>query len=191
MRLFIALDLPEKVRQALDGLIAQLQPKCPSARWVRPEGIHVTLKFIGYTDASKLDALLAALAPVGSAHPVEMKFRGLGFFPNERRPQVLWCGVEAAKDLAELAAKIELALAPVNVPRESRPFAPHLTLARLQPGETSRAEMDELFRAAEEMKKQSFGSARATEFYLYESILKRSGAEYKRLHTFPLVKGPA
>jgi RNA 2',3'-cyclic 3'-phosphodiesterase len=191
VRLFVALDLPLNVRQELEQLVAQLSPKCPSARWVRPEGIHITLKFIGYTDAKKLDALLAALEPIRSPRPLELEFRGLGFFPNERRPRVLWCGVEAPKELAELVADIELALESMNVPPESRPFVPHLTLARFDSGEVGRAEMESLARAAEERKAHSFGSARATEFYLYESVLKRSGAEYKRLHTFPFLKGPA
>ena len=187
MRLFVALDLPEETRRTLAGLIARLRPICPSGRWARPEGIHVTLKFIGHADEKKLGAFESALAPVRSAQPVEMEFRGLGFFPHERRPRVLWCGAEASKNLAKLAADAERALEPLNVPLEAHPFVPHLTLARLQPGETTREELEGLVRAAGEMEIQSFGSARAEEFHLFESVLKPSGAEYKRLRSFRFV----
>ena len=191
MRLFVALDLPEETRRALAKLIARLRPICPSGRWVRPEGIHVTLKFIGHADENKLGVIESALAPVRSDEPVEIEFRGLGFFPNERRPRVLWCGAEASKNLAKLAADAERALEPLNVPAESRPFVPHLTLARLQPGETNSGELEGLVRAAGEIETQTFGLARADEFHLFESVLKPSGAEYKRLRTFRFAGGPA
>ncbi len=107
MRLFVALDLPEEVRQELRDLIERLSKVCPDARWVRPEGIHITLKFIGHVDAAKADSIRQALEPIRSDRPVEMQFRGLGFFPNERRPRVAWCGVEGSSNLAKLAADIE------------------------------------------------------------------------------------
>jgi len=93
MRLFVALDLPQEVRQKFRELIATIQKECPNARWVRPEGIHVTLKFIGYIEDKDLDSIRAALAPIRLEAPVEIAFRGLGFFPNERPPalcSVVW-----------------------------------------------------------------------------------------------------
>src|SRR5271168_3748840 len=130
MRLFIALDFPDAVRRALRELIARLKPESAGARWVRPEGMHVTLKFLGETGEEKLVPLKAALAKIHSAEPVDMHFRGLGFFPNERRPRVIWCGVEATPNLADLAGAVESALEPLGIPRETRAFTPHLTLAR-------------------------------------------------------------
>jgi 2'-5' RNA ligase len=191
VRLFVALDLPQAVRQDFRELIARLKKDCPGARWVRPEGIHVTLKFIGNTDEKNFNSICAALAPIRSEQSVEMEFRGLGFFPNERRPRVLWCGVEASASLASLAADIGRALEPLGMPRESREFVPHLTLARLQPGKDSPKDVQNLVRAAHEVEKRSFGSARAMEFYLFESILKPTGAEYKRLQAFVFAKGSA
>jgi 2'-5' RNA ligase len=183
MRLFIALDLPAEVRQALDGLIARLRRQCREARWARTEGMHLTLKFIGWldpADANKFDTLRAALAAVRS----DMPFRGVGFFPNARRPRVAWCGVEASPNLAQIVADIESALEPLGIPRENREFVPHLTLARFN----SPKGLEPLIRAADELKSCDFGSARETEFYLYESILKRSGAEYRKVETYPFVK---
>ncbi|MGA8768629.1 MAG: RNA 2',3'-cyclic phosphodiesterase, partial [Candidatus Acidiferrales bacterium] len=136
MRLFVALELPGEVRQTLGDLIARLKPQCRAAKWVRPEGMHMTLKFIGHAiadgDAKKLDATRAALAAVKSGEPVEMRYRGVGFFPDARRPRVVCCGVEASANLAQLAADIERALEPLGIPREDRAFVPHLTLARFK-----------------------------------------------------------
>src|ERR1700692_971835 len=108
MRLFVALEIPAAVRENLAGLIDELRGADASssknkARWVRPENLHVTLKFIGNVDADKLDSIRNALAEVRSEGGVELNFRGLGFFPNEKRPRVFWAGIEASANLAPLA----------------------------------------------------------------------------------------
>ena len=183
----MALDLTDEIREALREPIAKLKPLAKAARWLCPEGMHVTLKFIGHVDASKLDAIRAALGTVQSNAPVEMEIRGVGFFPDERRPRVLWCGIETSPNLAPLAAEIERTLEPLGIPREERKFTPHLTLARLR---DSRG-VDNLVRNAEEMKSRVFGSARASEFHLFESVTKPSGAEYRKIESYPFVKGAA
>jgi RNA 2',3'-cyclic 3'-phosphodiesterase len=185
MRLFIALDLPDEVRRALAQLIAQLKPTCGSARWVRPDSMHLTLKFLGETDQEKLDAIRAALATIHSAQAVALDFRALGFFPNEFKPRVMWTAVEASPNLSDLVAALEAALEPIGFPRESRAFVPHLTLARFNSAEGT----ENLVRAADALKSYDFGSARESEFHLFESVLKRSGSEYKKLATFPFVQG--
>lgn len=187
MRLFVALDLRDEVRQHMRELIARLKPKFPKAKWVRPEGMHITLKFIGYVDEEKAHSIAAALHKIHLTDPVDMTFRGVGFFPNERSPRVMWCGIEASPNLAELAAAIETKLEPLEIEPESREFAPHLTLARIP--EPKRA--GKLVQAASELKTHSFGRAREFEFYLFESVLKPTGAEYKRLQTYLFVKGRA
>jgi 2'-5' RNA ligase len=184
VRLFVALDFPDEVRNAIRDLIARLKPLARNARWVRPEAMHITLKFIGETDAAKVASIRAALAPIHSPQSVDMHFRGVGFFPDERRPRVAWCGVEASANLAELAAGVECALELLGISRESRAFVPHLTLARFQ----SPGRLDELIRAAKESATLEFGTAREMEFHLIESILKPSGAEYRRVATYAFVK---
>ncbi len=187
MRLFVAFDLPNEVRSALGELIAQLKPLCRAARWARPEGMHVTLKFIGHAiaggDAEKLDAVRAALAAVKSSEPVDMRYRGVGFFPDARRPRVMWCGVEASTNLAQLAADIELRLEPLGIPRETRAFVPHLTLARFKSPEG----VDALARSATEWASRDFGSARETRFHLFESLLKPGGAEYRKIESYSFI----
>jgi 2'-5' RNA ligase len=191
VRLFVALDFPDAVRHTLRELIARLKPACHGAKWVRPEAMHITLKFIGEVDANKLEPIRAALVSVHSTEPVDVQFHGLGFFPNECRPRVLWCGMEASPNLAELATAVERALVPLGIPAESRDFVPHLTLARFNSEGGARVDLDALVRAAGGLKSYDFGRTRETVFHLIESVLKPEGAEYKRVETFPIVKGSA
>jgi 2'-5' RNA ligase len=180
MRLFVALDIPEDVRSALAAYTATLRPACRNARWVRIDGLHITLKFIGETPEEMTEAIKAALASIPSRGPISITFRGLGFFPDERRPHVLWAGVKAGAELAALAAAVEAALTPLGIAREDRAFAPHLTLARL---ETPRilATFQETVKNAGRL---AFGRTTAEEFHLYQSVLKPGGSEYTRLATF-------
>lgn len=184
MRLFVALDIPDAVRRALRELMARLKPECSDARWVRPEGIHITLKFLGEIDGSKLDSIKSALSSLHFGELVQLDFRGLGFFPNEFHPRVIWCGVEASPNLATLAASVNRAVQLLGLPAESRAFTPHLTLARFD----SDKSLDTLVRAANNLKSYDFGSARQSEFYLYQSVLQRGGAQYTRLATFPFAE---
>jgi len=185
VRLFVALDLPEPVRHAITELIAKIQPKSRTARWIRPENLHITLKFIGHVGNEKLSPIQTALSSIRAAQPIELHFRGMGFFPNEHRPRAFWCGIAASPILAELAANIDRALVPLGVEAETRPFAPHLTVARFKSDEGIR----EVVHAANDMKSTDFGAAFETNFHLYESLLKSTGAQYNRLASFPFVGG--
>ena len=187
VRLFVALDLSPEIREALRNPVEELKPLAKSARWTRPEGMHVTLKFIGNVDAGKLAPVREALTGVRSEAPVEMRVRGMGFFPDARRPRVLWCGIEASANLAPLAAAAERALESLGIPPEERKFTPHLTLARVNDSRR----LAGLIRAVESMRSREFGSARATEFHLFESVTRPSGAEYRKVESYPFVKGAA
>lgn len=185
MRLFVALDLPDQVRHAITELIAKLQPKSRAARWIKPENLHITLKFIGHVPNEKLSPIQAALSPIHTSEPVELYFRGVGFFPKEHRPRAFWCGIASSPNLAELAANIDRALVPLGIDAETRPFTPHLTLARFKSDEGIR----EVVQAATDMKSTDFGAATETNFHLYESLLKSTGAQYNRVASFPFVGG--
>jgi 2'-5' RNA ligase len=192
VRLFVALEIPPPVRENLAALINDLRAAdAPSsknrARWVRAENLHVTLKFIGPVDAVKLDAIRAALAEVRSDAEVELRFRGLGFFPHDRRPRVLWAGVEGSPNLPLLAREIESRLARLGVPPERREFAPHLTVARFDPPGI----FEKLRAAAQRNTAREFGIVRTGEFHLFESKTRPTGAEYTRLSSFSLVKAEA
>lgn len=182
MRLFVALSISAQVRESLASLLTELRRADSKPRCVNPENLHVTLKFIGHIADQKLPTILEALRTIAGPSPIALEFRGIGFFPNDRRPLVVWAGIQAAPVLAALADRVDQSLAAGGLPRETRPFAPHLTLARFkEPG------MSESLRALlAKCRDLSFGNQIATEFHLMESKTKSSGAEYTTLHSFPL-----
>jgi RNA 2',3'-cyclic 3'-phosphodiesterase len=192
VRLFVALEIPAAVRENLAGLIGELRgadvaSSRNKARWVPAENLHVTLKFIGHVDGGKLDAIRAALAEVGSDSAVELRFRGLGFFPSEKRPRVLWAGIAASPNLAPLARAMDARLEKLSIARETREFSPHLTLARFDPPGIS----EKLRAAAVQNAQREFGVVRSDEFQLFESKTRPNGAEYTRLTSFRFAKAEA
>jgi len=187
MRLFVALELPAAVRENLVALLKALRAVSPQTRWVRPENLHLTLKFIGEVPETEFAVIRNALAAARSDQPVALEFRGLGFFPNEKRPRVFWAGIEASPNLKTLAAEIDRAMEKLGIPCEQRPFSPHLTLARFEPPELP----EKLRSAIEENAAREFGSFRTNQYQLIESKLKPSGAEYTTLESFPFAAAEA
>jgi RNA 2',3'-cyclic 3'-phosphodiesterase len=190
MRLFVAVEISPAVRDNLATLTKLLKAvETPATgkrtRWVRPENLHVTLKFIGEADPTKLDAIAAVLSPIRSEQAAEVRFHGLGFFPNEKRPRVLWVGIDGSPNLTVMACEIDQGLATLGFPREKRAFTPHLTLARFEPPGIS----DGLRAVVRQSALRDFGALRTGEFHLIESKLKPSGAEYTTLHSFPFAAG--
>ena len=183
MRLFVALEIPSEARGNLAALIRELRTIAPQEKWVRAENLHVTLKFIGEVPLEKLGPIRHALGSLRSDSLVKLDFRGLGFFPNEKHPRVFWAGIEATPNLKKLAADIELATERLGIPREQRPFSPHLTLARFD----ARKLPEKLQTAVRENITREFGALETKQFHLIESKLKPSGAEYTTLQSFPFV----
>jgi 2'-5' RNA ligase len=187
VRLFVALEIPAAVRDNLAAQIKELRDLSTKVadkrpRWVRRENLHVTLKFIGEVSPVKLDGIRGALSTARSDTPVNLQFHGLGFFPNEQHPRVLWAGLDASANLTSLAGDIDSALESQGIARERRAFTPHLTLARIEP-----PGLHEKLRAAiQDNRTREFGSFQTREFHLIESKLKPSGAEYTTLASFPL-----
>jgi len=183
VRLFVAIEIPSNVRTALGTFIKELGAIAPQAKWVRAENLHVTLKFLGETDAGKLGQIENALRAIHNPEPVTLEFRGLGFFPNDKRPRVLWAGMNASANLLPLAESIDHGLHSCGFPFEDRPFTPHLTLARLNPAGLPA----HLGAAAKQHASRNFGYLTAREFHLIESKLKSTGAEYTTVQSFPFV----
>ena len=181
MRLFVALEIPSAVRDNLATLIQELRAVASQPKWVRPENLHITVKFIGEVAPPKLEAIRETLSEVRSDRPVELSFRGVGFFPSERRPRVFWVGMKASPNLAVVANEIDERLSTLSIPRETRAFTPHLTLARFElPGIS-----EKLRSAIGQDITREFGTLRTGEFHLIQSKLKPTGAEYTALHSFP------
>ncbi len=184
MRLFVALDLPAEVCDALDRDARDLKPYVAGARWSKRESLHLTLKFMGNADETLLPQITKTLAQIRSSEPVSLALRGIGFFPDQKQPRVMFCGVEHSPNLLEVVAAIESHLEPLGFAPENRKYVPHITLARLG----SARDIPKLVAAAEPLAAYHFGAARPEEFHLHQSVLKPVGSEYKKLATFPFVK---
>ena len=180
MRLFVAIDLPEAIRASLAEVMTRLKPAAPTMRWVHPEGIHLTLKFIGEVPEPRAAEIRRALGGVKEMAPAEIKVAGTGFFPNDKHARVFWIGVEANAVLGELAAAIETELEVLGIRREERPFHPHLTFGRFREPENPQHLKDALASAG----RIELGRFRAGEFFLFQSHLSPKGAEYTKLERY-------
>lgn len=192
MRLFVALDINDAIRQRLSTFLDGVRGFAPDVNWARPENLHLTLKFIGEQPAERLDAIRASLASLPTAvAPIEISFRNYGFFPTAKSPRVFWVGIETGEALAALAKSVDVALNRVDVREETRAFSPHLTLARSGSGRPQRSPGDrpnKKFQRLQEklaaMSPPDFGTMTAREFFLFESKLSSAGARYTKLERF-------
>ena len=191
MRLFVALDIPDAVRQAIAAYVDDLRRVAPDAKWVRAESFHITLKFIGEW-RREVKEVIEVLKKI-EATPIDFAIRGNGFFPSPRSPRVFWVGIEADAELPALARRVDETTSALGIEKESRPFSPHLTLARSGSGsprprkdECSVPSMKRLAERIAGVPAPDFGTIHATEFFLYESKLSPGGAQYKKLARFPL-----
>ena len=182
MRVFIAIELPEAVRQKLADLESELSPVTTSARWVAPEAIHLTLKFIGELSESRLDVIDRALAGL-AWKPFQVSVQGVGFFPGARSPRVFWAGL-AASTMAGLAQEIDTRLERFGFDREKRAFRPHVTLARARDTRLDAA----LVESARRFEEIDCGSFSVDRCCLIQSTLKPAGAVYTRLKEYILDK---
>jgi RNA 2',3'-cyclic 3'-phosphodiesterase len=186
VRSFIAIDLPEDVHAALEREQQTFRRLAPEARWTRPEGIHLTLKFLGEVAEERVKAVSDALADLGAFEKFPVEVRGFGFFPNARRPRVFWAGIESPPALGELAGRVEAAMEELGFAREQRDFHPHLTLARFKEPRPQ----PELAACVEVQSGMGLGRFEAAEFFLYESKLSPHGAVYRKVARFPAPSSP-
>ncbi|MEP0773964.1 MAG: RNA 2',3'-cyclic phosphodiesterase [Acidobacteriota bacterium] len=177
MRVFFAVELPEALRRTLADGLAKLRRVLPPARWVRPEGLHVTLKFLGEQQSEVVEELRreAALA-LRQVQPVTVALAGGGFFPSPRRPRVAWVG-GTAEGMEEWAERLEACARRHGVPAEERGFSLHLTLARLDRPWGS----DAVERFLAEVASWRLPPFEAREVVLFRSELGAGGARYQAL----------
>jgi len=194
MRLFIALDIDDGIRERLTRFVDGVRNFAPDARWVKPESLHVTLKFIGEQPDPAVETIKQELESV-TASGTEIRFRGFGFFPMPKSARVFWIGMEAGPELAALAAAIDDKVAGLGIPKENRAFSPHLTLARGAGGSGSPRwrRGDGPNRAFQTLQEKlaalpplEFGTMTPREFFLYQSQLSPKGSKYTKLASFAL-----
>jgi 2'-5' RNA ligase len=192
LRTFIAIELDQGLKDSLSRLEAELRERLSprSVRWVRADGIHLTLKFLGDTPAEKVQAVQEALSlAAADVGPFSFSVGHLGCFPNPRRPRVVWVGLsEPTGVLARLRNAVEAHVAPLGFPTERRAFEPHLTLGRVQ-RYASRSEIREIGEVVETATTGPIGEMTATMVSYIKSDLRPGGAVYTTLFEAKLAGG--
>ena len=181
IRAFVAIPLPEALRNRLAELTRQLQRELPTVRWNRPETLHLTLRFFGEIAEESLEKIAEIMLSIGRLHPPFVaELTGLGAFPAADRARVFWLGVRDPGALAALQAALEQRLPEAGIPREQRPFTPHLTLGRQRGRDLVAGPVLTRWRTLE------CGSLPVSRLILYESRLQAGGALHLPRYSVPL-----
>jgi len=182
VRLFVALVFPAEIKTVLGDLIADLKPRGQGIKWVEPQNIHLTLKFIGEVPEKKVERITEALGEVLAGRK---KFQGhiigCGGFPDLRRPRVLWVGLEGGEPAVELAKEINHKLIPIGVKSEKKRLSPHLTLGRIK----RPSDLSELTSYMENLNFDG-GSVILNTVALVKSTLTPGGPIYENVKIFDL-----
>jgi 2'-5' RNA ligase len=195
MRIFVALDIDATIRQRIQRFLEGVSGFAPDARWVRPESLHITLKFIGEKPNETVEEIKRALSAI-RAEAIKIAFRGSGFFPTAKAARVFWVGIESGPQLPALAQAIDEATFALGVPKESHAFTPHLTLARgggrsgaprWRKDDTPNKNFQRLQEKLAALPAPDFGTMAAHEFFLYQSQLSQGGSRYTKIASFALM----
>jgi 2'-5' RNA ligase len=184
IRSFLAIELPKPILRKIEEVQGDLRLAHADVRWVNPEKIHLTLKFFGNIEESRIDPIFKAIEePILSTPPFSLKVRGVGAFPQMKNPRVIWMGLVNGKEvLASLQKQIEIQLKKIGFQPEDRPFHPHLTLGRVR---SSRGK-EELVGRMEKHREEEFGDFQIERVVLFKSDLKPTGPIYTLLKEMKL-----
>jgi RNA 2',3'-cyclic 3'-phosphodiesterase len=194
MRVFVAVDIDDAIRGRITRFLDGVRGFAEEARWVRPESLHITLKFIGEKSEEDVEKIKCSLETI-EASTFNMSIRGYGFFPGVRAPRVFWVGIEGGPQLTSLAAMVDEKLARLDTPKEEHAFTPHLTLARGGGGSGSprKQKGDHPNRSFQHLQEKlaarpvpDLGAMTVREFSLYQSQSSRGGSKYTKLAGFDL-----
>lgn len=183
MRIFVSVNLPDRIRHELQVIQSKLRKSMQNWRWIDPANMHITLKFIGEYPEDQLDVLEKVLTPsADSMPPFDIDMDELGTFPPRGKPTVLWIGIQqGAAQLKKLSELVTTSLRDANIDADHKPFVPHITVAR--------AKRDGIAQVPDSTHLPVFNTRMTVEsFYVMESELKPSGAQYKK-HVEFMLKG--
>ena len=187
IRLFVAIQIPEAVRNEMSAIQRELKPfALGDVRWTNPEQLHLTLKFLGNVPAASVEPVKQSLNTACSGiRPFSLRAKGVGFFPNERQPRVIWVGFEGGENvLTGLQARVERTLAPLAEKPGAEKFLPHTTLGRFQ--KYRRYKTEQLVPRARTHQHRVFGEWRVEEVILFRSEPSAAGARHSPVAVFPL-----
>ena len=188
IRAFVAVDVGKAVRKTAAGLIGEFSGIPADVKWVDPEKMHLTLKFLGEVDAREMHHVCRAVKEAaGGVKPFKLAIQGTGAFPNANRPRTIWLGAgEGDEQIGELAERIESSLEKIGYRREARRFTAHLTIGRVRRGGPGVTEIGELIRKYADF---AVGQATVREAVVFSSELTRSGPIYEVLSRAALGTG--
>lgn len=184
MRLFVALNLPETIRHDIRDATANLREERYPFRWIEGDALHLTLSFLGEVAETRVPELMSTLSTAATRHATfSFRLKGVGAFPNLRRPRVLWLGVENDGSLERLQDDVAGALEPLGFERERRAYSPHLTLARAK-NDASPAAFASLAAGVADFEFERTVNVETID--LMRSHLSSAGARYERVGAAPL-----
>jgi len=184
IRSFLAIELPRTILKKIEEVQGDLRQSHADARWVNPENIHLTLKFFGNIDESKIEPIIKSIeGPIQTMAPLHLMVRGVGAFPHLKNPRVIWMGlVDGVNILSSFQKQLETELGKVGFQPEDRSFHPHLTLGRVK----SSKGKEELLMRMEKYKEEEFGDFHVARVILFKSELRPSGPIYTPLKEIKL-----
>ena len=184
IRSFLAIELPKLILKKIEEVQRDLRSTRADVRWVNPEKIHLTLKFFGDIEESRIDPIFKSIEePIRNTPPYSIEVKGVGAFPQLRNPRVIWIGLVNGKEiLTSFQKQIETQLEKIGFQTENRPFHPHLTLGRMK---SSRGR-EEMVGRMEKHREEEFGDFQVERVILFKSDLKPSGPVYTLLREIKL-----
>ena len=188
LRSFVAVELPAEIQNAIARSLASLQKTLPKplVRWVAPQNVHLTLKFLGDVSPANLDRMANALRIEAEGHGTfSISVGGLGAFPSSRRARVIWIGLQAPPSLLALQRGVEAASASLGYATENRPFSPHLTVGRVGQNVTV-TDLQKIRTALEGTKVGNLGTVNVDAIHIFKSDLRPGGSVYTHLYTLPM-----
>jgi 2'-5' RNA ligase len=188
LRSFIAVEIPSEIQSAIAFSLAPLKNTLPNPliRWVAPQNVHLTLKFLGDVSPANLERLAELLkVEVASQGMFSMSVGGLGAFPTQRRARVIWIGLDAPPPLAALHRGVDAAAAQLDYPKEERPFSPHLTIGRVAPNASS-SDFQRIHTALGTTKVGLLGVVRVQALHIFKSDLQPGGSVYTLLYSLSM-----
>ncbi len=182
IRTFISINIDEALKKEINNLITDLKRHSFDVKWVPVENLHITLKFLGHISEETVERVKDSLYNIAPLfRPFRLRFNGMGFFPDMKRPRVIWIDISDKDNLKSLNKEIEERLTMIGLKKEDREFSPHLTIGRVR----SLKDREKLIGLIENIKDREFGIIDVDRVFLMKSELRPGGAQYSVIAEFP------
>lgn len=185
LRTFIAVDFPQEIKDKIEEITAYFKTQLPPKviKWVDPNNMHLTLKFMGETPVDRLEPIKKVMHQVVMVFPIfEIEIKNLGMYPNAKKPRVVWLGISSEEYLTSLHKQLDQALKELNIQPEGRPFSPHLTIGRVRRS-ADQESVKAVGQTLSQFKVSSLGHVTINEIVYYQSELTPQGPNYTILQS--------